>query len=144
MMTEGIRVSIALLSRLSEMAYWVGTAKVVVWHCTHCYNCQVSKAPPCKPGPLQSVIASKTWELVAVDVLEVPRSVKGNQYPLVVYDYFSKWSFARAIPDQTAERIVQVMRDDVFTLVGPPCVSTQTSDRKLRVEYWVISAWLLG
>jgi len=62
----------------------------------------------------------------------------------MVYDYFSKWSFARAIPDQTAERIVQVMRDDVFTLVGPPCVSNQTRDRKLRVEYWVISAWLLG
>ena len=29
-------------------------------------------------------------------------------------------AFARAIPDQKAERIVQSLRDDVFTLVGPP------------------------
>ena len=53
-----------------------------------------------------------------MDILKVPRSAKGNQYLLVVQDYFSKWPFARALPDQTAERIFQVSRDDVFTLVG--------------------------
>ena len=55
-----------------------------------------------------------------MDILKVPRSAEGNQYLLVVQDYFSKWPFARAFPDQIAERIVQVLRDDVFTLVGPP------------------------
>ena len=65
------------------------------------------------------MISSKQWELVAVDILKVPRSVEGNQYLLVVQDYFSKWPFAKAIPDQTAERIVQVRRNDVFTLIGP-------------------------
>ena len=94
--------------------------KEVVRHCTHCYKCQVSKAPPCRPAPLQPVISSKPWELVAVDILKVPRSAEGNQYLLVVQDYFSKWPFVRAFPDQTAEKIVQVLRDDMFTLVGPP------------------------
>jgi len=108
------------LSRLSEVAYWVGMGKDVVRHCTHCFKCQVSKAPPSKPAPLQPVISSKPWELVAVDILKVPRSAEGNQYLLVVQDYFSKWPFARPIADQTADRIVQVLRDEVFTLVGPP------------------------
>ena len=39
---------------------------------------------------------------------------------LVVQNYFSKWPFACAMPDQKADRIVQVLRDDVFALVGPP------------------------
>ena len=47
-------------------------------------------------------------------------SAEGNQFILVIQDYFSKWSFARVLPDQKTERIVQILRDDVFALVGPP------------------------
>jgi len=49
-----------------------------------------------------------------MDVLKVLRPVEGNQYLLVVQDYFSKWPFARVIADQTAERIVQVLRVEVL------------------------------
>ena len=55
-----------------------------------------------------------------MDILKVPMSTRGNQYLLVVQDHFSKWPFARAIPDQKAERIVNILKDDVFTLDGPP------------------------
>ena len=47
-------------------------------------------------------------------------SSRGNQYLLVIQDYFSKWPFAIPLPDQKAERIVQTLKDQVFTLVGPP------------------------
>ena len=108
------------MARLSEIAYWVGMGKDVVYHCMHCFKCQITKAPVQTPAPLQPIIASKPWELVAVDILKVPMSAKGNQYLLVVQDHLSKWPFAKAIPDQKAERIVQILKDDVFTLVGPP------------------------
>ena len=39
---------------------------------------------------------------------------------LVAQDYFSKWPFALPIPDQNAERVVQVLKDDIFSLVRPP------------------------
>ena len=108
------------MARLSETAYWVGMGKDVVHYCTHCFRCQITKAPAPKPVPLQPVISSKPWEFVAVDILKVPMSTRGNQYLLVVQDHFSKWPFAKAIPDQKAERIVNILKDDVFTLVGPP------------------------
>ena len=108
------------LDRLSEVAYWVGQGRDVVHHCRYCTRCQFTKAPESMPAPLQPVIASKPWELVAVDILKVPPSSQGNQYVLVVQDYFSKWPFARGLPDQKAERIVQVLKDDIFSLVGPP------------------------
>ena len=55
-----------------------------------------------------------------MNILKVPVSINGNQYLLVAQDYFSKWLFAMAVPDQTAERIVKVLRDEVLTFVGPP------------------------
>ena len=57
---------------------------------------------------------------MALDILKVPASLYGNQYILVAQDYFSKWTFAYAMPDQKADRIVRVLKDNVFSLVGPP------------------------
>ena len=108
------------MARLSERAYWVGMGRDVADHCGRCAKCQIAKAPRNKPAPLQPVIACRPWEMVAVDILKVPMSTQGNQYLLVAQDYFSKWPFAKPIPDQKADRIVQILRDDVFTVVGPP------------------------
>jgi len=58
--------------------------------------------------------------MVAVDVLKVPTSPQRNGYLLVAQDYFSKWPFAMPMPDQKAERIVKILRDHIFTMVGPP------------------------
>ena len=109
------------LSSLSEIAYWVGMSSDVAHYCNHCSTCQTTKALPNHPAPLQPVIASRPWELIAVDILKVPMSARGNQYILVAQDYFSKWPFAQAMPDQKAERIVRILKDLVFTVVGPPC-----------------------
>ena len=107
-------------AQLSEIAYWVGISKDVTHYCSYCTKCQLTKSLPNQPAPLHPVIASRPWELVAVDILKVPMSHQGNQYILVAQDYFSKWSFAQAMPDQKADRIVRILRDQVFTLVGPP------------------------
>ena len=82
--------------------------------------CQKAKAPLIQPVPLQPVLATQPWELVAVDVLKVPLSTKGNQYLLVIQDYFSKWVFAYPMSDQKSETIVHILKDHVFTVVGPP------------------------
>ena len=108
------------MARLSEAVYWVGMGKDVNTHCSHCVTCQHTKAAASRPAPLQPVVASRPWELVAVDILKVPMSRQGNQYMLVVQDYFSKWPFAVPLSDQTANKIVQALKDQVFTLVGPP------------------------
>ena len=89
-------------------------------HCRYCRRCQVAKAPKTKPAPLQLVIASCPWEMVTVDILKVPTSLKGSQCIPVAQEYFSKWHIALAIPDQKANTIVQILNDDIFSLFGPP------------------------
>ena len=125
------------LSILSDSVYWVGMARDVNCHCTHCFKCQVSKAPVNKPAPLQPVITTRPWEMVAVDILKVPPSGAGKQYILVVQDYFSKWPFAFAMTDQKADRIVQLLKDNVFALVGPP--TKLHSDQGRNFERCILS-----
>jgi len=74
---------------------------------------QKAKAP-------QPVLATWPWKLVAIDVLKVSISTRGNQYLLVIQDYFSKWVFAYPMSDQKSETIVCILRDHIFTVVGPP------------------------
>ena len=108
------------LHRLTQNAYWVGMARDIAQYCSRCVRCQTTKALPGVPAPLQPVIASRPWELVGVDVLKVPMSLQGNEYILVAQDYFSKWPFAVPMSDQRAERIVRILKDQIFTVVGPP------------------------
>ena len=103
------------MSKLSDIAYWIGIERRVADHCKFCVKCQICKAPAPKP-----VLATRPREMVAVYVLKVPASTKGNQYLSVAQDYFSNWPFATPMPDQTVERIVRILRDEVFTVVGPP------------------------
>ena len=120
-----------------RVAYWVGMAKDVGYYCNHCTKCQIAKAPPNQPAPLQPIVASRPWEMVAVDILKVPISNRGNQYLLVIQDYFSKWPFAIPLPDQKAETIVRVLKDQVFTLVGPP--HKLHSDQGRNFESYILS-----
>ena len=66
------------LSQLQQIAYWVGMSRYVTHYCSHCTRCQYIKSLPNQPAPLQPVIASRPWELVAVDILKVPTSSQGN------------------------------------------------------------------
>ena len=53
------------------------------------------------------MVIGKPWQMVAMDVLEVPVSSKGNHYLLVVQDYFTKWANPIPLRNQTAETITK-------------------------------------
>ena len=57
--------------------------------------------------------------MVAVDILKVPISSKGNNYLLVLQDYFTKWPEAIPLKDQTAETIVRTLVK-IFSVYGMP------------------------
>ena len=55
-----------------------------------------------EPAPLTSVPIVKPWQIIAVDILEVPVS---HMCLLVIQDYFTKWADAIPLRDQTALRL---------------------------------------
>ena len=90
------------LSRLKEEAYWPGMA---VEYCQECSTCQTSKLPPPTPAQMVNTPIGNLWEMLAVDILEVPLSRNNHRYLLVVMDYFTKWADAIPLCDQKATTI---------------------------------------
>ena len=45
----------------------------------------------------------RLWQMVAVDILEVPLPCSKNHYLLLIQDYYSKWADATPLPNQTAD-----------------------------------------
>ena len=72
-------------------------------------------------APLTTVPIGSPWEMVAVDILQVPISQHNNRYLLIIQDYMTKWAEAIPIPDQTAERIAKELIK-VFSRFGIPDV----------------------
>ncbi|KAL5503363.1 hypothetical protein EMCRGX_G010299 [Ephydatia muelleri] len=64
------------------------------------------------------------WTMIAVDVLEVLRSVNNNIYLLMIQDYFTKWVEAIPLPDQTANRIT-TETICLFAVYGIFCTQTK-------------------
>ena len=107
------------LSRLQNEAYWAGMSVDVEKYCRECVVCQRCKLSSPQKAPLSSVPIGKPWEMVAVDVLQVPISYQINHYLLVVQDYFTKWVEAIPMPDQTAVRITNELVK-LFSMFGLP------------------------
>ena len=98
-----------MLQKPRLIAYWVGMSSDVAKHCLKCITCQQAKLPTPTKAPLVSLPVGRPWEMLAVDVLEVPLSSHGNRYLLVVQDYFTKWAEAFPMPDQTAKHITDIL-----------------------------------
>ena len=82
------------LARLRQEAFWPNMHNEVKEFCKNCVLCQRSKLPNPTPAPLTSMPIGRSWEMIAVDILEVPMSTNGNRYLMVVQDYFTKWAEA--------------------------------------------------
>ena len=93
------------LERLRQEVYWVGMSADVDRHCRECTICQRSKLPAPTRAPMTNIPIGHPWQMIAVDILEVPLSYHNNRYLMVVQDYFTKWAEAIPLPDQTATRI---------------------------------------
>lgn len=88
-------------------------------YCKEGVICQKSKLPAPQKVPLISIPIRKPWEMVAVDVLQVPTSCQNHRHILVIQDYFTKWTEAIPLQNQTAATITRELVK-VFSNYGLP------------------------
>ena len=111
-----------ILSRLQERFYWPGhVAAVKVW-CRCCADCAARKSQGQKRrAPLQSMQAGYPMQIIAVDIVGPFSPVQsGNNYMLVVSDFFSKWMEAFAIPNQETVTVAEILVEEVFCRFSIP------------------------
>ena len=95
-----------IYERLRRQYWWWGMRADVRRFCRGCISCVSRKGPgrAVRP-PLHPIPVKKPFHRIAVDVLTMPLTSRGNRYMVVFMDYFTKWAKAFTVPDQQAPTI---------------------------------------
>ena len=61
-------------------------------------------------------------ERIAINILgPLPKTVSGNEYIMVISDYFTKWIECYSLPNQLAYTVADALVTKFFTRFGVPC-----------------------
>ncbi|KAL0151927.1 hypothetical protein M9458_052779, partial [Cirrhinus mrigala] len=113
------------LLKLLEVAWWPSVRKDVWAYVKGCEVCQKYKASNTKPsGFLQSSQITEPGHTLGMDLMGLfPTSKKKlNSYLLVVVDYYTKWVEIFPLRDAKMQKIVKILREEIFTRWGGPKV----------------------
>ena len=110
------------LARLKLRYYWPGYVEDVSDWCRTCDVCQKRKNPKTRNvAPLTPIDPGKgPFEQVALDILELPVTERGNRYLLVIEDFFSKWVEAFPLVRTVAPSVAQCMLNGWIARFGCP------------------------
>ena len=92
-----------------------------VQYCSSCTSCVVVSGggrvhrPLLHPIPVQ-----RPFQILGVDVMELPKTQAGNKYVLVFQDYLTKWPIVFPMPDQKSIRIVKILVEEVIPWISVP------------------------
>ena len=95
--------------------------KDAVNHSKSCPDCAIAVGgghlgrPPLQPIPVKRV-----FQVVGVDVMDLPKTEHGNKHVLVFQNFLSKWPMVFPIPDQKTERIVKLLVEELVPFFGVP------------------------
>ena len=60
--------------------------------------------------------------MVAMDILELPVTQRGNKYVLLISDYFARWPEAVPLKDQKAETVARALVEEAVSRHGAPAI----------------------
>ena len=108
-----------LFNALSRHWWWEGMYSDVTHYAKNCPECAIVSGggrvnrPPLHPNPVQ-----RPFQIVGVDVMELPKTVQGNKLVLMFQDFLTKWPMIYHMPDQKASRISKILVEEVIPFFG--------------------------
>ena len=106
---------------LADSWYWEGMYQDVEDFCRNCPQCVIVSGcgrhnkPPLHPIPVQ-----RPFQIVGVDIMDLPTTQQGNKHVVVFQDFFTKWPLVYPVPDQKATTLVQLLTKEVIPFFGVP------------------------
>ena len=90
-------------------------------HCKGCPQCCIvaGGGRPGKP-PLQPIPVSRPFQILGIDVMDLPQTERGNKHVLVIQDFLTKWPWVFPILDQKTSRIVEILVWEIIPMCGVP------------------------
>ena len=117
-----------LCNTLCKCWYWEGMYTDCLNHAKSCPQCAVAKGtgrrilPSLKPIPV-----SQVFQIVAVNIMELPKTQRGNKYVVVFQDFLSKWPMVFPVADQKAITLVKLLVEEAVPFIS--VLETLLSDR---------------
>ena len=110
-----------LYNALARNWWWDGMYSDAMMFSHGCPECLIVKGSGRHhPPPLRPIQVSRPFQVLGVDIRDLPKSSSGNKHVLVFQDYFTKWPMVYAIPDQKTHRIVDILVKEIVPTVGVP------------------------
>ncbi|RWS24587.1 Retrovirus-related Pol polyprotein from transposon-like protein [Leptotrombidium deliense] len=109
--------------KIRRKYYWPKMKESIRKFVECCDVCQRTKDDHKRPIGLMGKheITAEIFSKIAIDYVgPLPVSTDGNNQILVIADYATKYIIASPTRDATTESTIRVLRDDVFTKMGPP------------------------
>ena len=110
-----------LYSSLARTWWWDGMYADTTEYCRTCPQCAIvtggsqQHRPLLRPIPVQRV-----FQIIGLDIMDLPITNKANQHVIVFQDFLSKWPLVFPTPDQKAVRIVKLLVEEVIPIFGVP------------------------
>lgn len=111
------------LDAIKMRFYWPTLDPDVQRYVKSCDSCQRRKTGPTKKQGIMipMPIPRQPFEIVGMDLMgPLPISGNGNQYVLVITDYLTKFVITHAMRTTTSNKIMEVLRKNLFYLHGIP------------------------
>ena len=70
--------------------------------------------------PLQPTPVSRPFQILGVEVMDLPRTERGNKHVIVFQDILIKWPIVVPILDQKTSRVLQILVEEVIPIFGIP------------------------
>ena len=108
-----------LYDTLMSAWWWPGMYTDAEKFARSCPECVIATGtgrrnnPPLHPIPVQ-----RPFQVLGIDVMDLPTTERGNKHVVVIQDLFTKWPMAFPVPDQKALRIARIIAEEVVPLFG--------------------------
>ena len=86
---------------------------------------------------LQPIATERPFQIIGVDIMELPVTTQGNRYVIVFQDLFTKWPMVFPTPDQKSERIARLLVEEIVPYFGVP--EAVLSDRGTNLLYIIFN-----
>ena len=110
-----------LYDTLMSAWWWPGMYTDAEKFARSCPECVIATGtgrrnnPPLHPIPVQ-----RPFQVLGIDVMDLPTTERGNKHVVVIQDLFTKWPMVFPVPDLKALRIARIIAEEVVPLFGVP------------------------
>ena len=121
------------LAAVRRAYYWPRMRVDVVDHVSRCVSCAKHKGVTSGPAPMLGYPPpAQPWDVVAMDLLQLPKSRQGSQYLLVCVDHFSRFVVLSPVKAKTAPAIAHALVTHLFCPHTTPRVLLSDNGTEFR------------